>query len=84
MGAVQLASRGYSLDDALAAAERKDAGGTRESIATVLSDVDWPSLRALGEREGLEGWSEIERLFRAFTERAAMGLLPDQADVDHA
>lgn len=79
----QLATRGLSLENALAGAERKDAGVNRESLVMVLSDIDWTSLRALGEREGLSGWSEIETFFRTFTEKTALDLLPDDSDHKH-
>lgn len=72
----QLARRGLSLEEALEGANRKDGGVTAETLVWVLSELRWPALAHLAEKEGLTGWDEVERFFLRFQEDLAMKLLP--------
>lgn len=72
----QLSRRGLSLEQALLHAQRKDAGVTAESLVWLLSEINWPALARLAEKERLAGWEEVERFFRKLQDDLGMGLLP--------
>lgn len=72
----QISRRGLSLDAALETAAMKDGGATVEALVWILSELFWPALGQLAERERLSDWENVEDFFKRLQKDLAIRLLP--------
>ncbi len=71
-----LVARGYNLDTLIGLANRKDGGVTFESLAFVLSGLNWTALRRAADRVDLNDFESVAIFFQKESERLALKLLP--------
>ena len=72
----QLLRRGYDLDTLVDLESQKDGGVSPESLAYVLSGLNWQALQGAADRVELDGFDDVARYFQQQTERLALRLLP--------